>query len=52
MFLSGEKVLTPLMRPMVPMEIKSSRLMPVLSKRLAMYTTSRRFRVIRISRAF
>ena len=29
MFFSGEKVLTALMRPMVPMEIRSSMLMPV-----------------------
>ena len=42
---------THLMRPMVPMEIKSSTLAPGLSNFLAMYTTSRRLWGIRGSRA-
>lgn len=42
MFLSVRYVPTALINPMVPMEIKSSMLMPVFSNRLAMYTTSRR----------
>ncbi len=51
MFFSTRKVFTALMRPMVPMEIRSSTLAPGLSNFLAMYTTSRRLWVIRGSRA-
>ena len=36
MFLSARKVLMALMSPIVPMEIRSSMLMPVFSKRRAM----------------
>ena len=36
-FFSGEKVFTALIKPMVPMEMRSSRLMPVDSNFLAMY---------------
>ncbi len=52
MLRSGLKVLTAFMRPMLPMEIRSS--MPALddSNFLAMYTTSRRLWVISGSRAF
>ena len=42
MFLSGLKVWMALMRPIVPIEIRSSMWMPVFSNRRAMYTTSRR----------
>ena len=49
-FLSVRNVLMALIRPMVPMEIRSSMLMPVFSKRRAMYTTSRRFRSMRVCR--
>ena len=51
MFFSGEKVLTALISPMVPMEIKSS--VPALgdSNFLAIYTTSRRLWTISGSRA-
>ena len=51
MFLSSLKVFTALIRPMVPMEIRSSTLTPALSNRRAMYTTSRRFRSMRMFRA-
>lgn len=42
MFRSGQKVFTALIKPMVPMEIRSSTPMPVDSNLRAMYTTSRR----------
>ena len=51
MFLSARKVLMALMSPMVPMEIRSSMLMPVFSNRRAIYTTSRRFRSMSVCRA-
>ena len=51
MFLPDLKVFTALMRPMVPMEIRSSMLMPVFSKRLEMYTTRRRLCSISSCRA-
>ena len=44
MFLSVLKVEMAFMRPSVPIDIRSSIPMPVFSKRLAMYTTKRRFR--------
>ena len=50
-FFSGEKVFTALIKPMVPMEMRSSRLMPVDSNFLAMYTTSRRLWTISCCRA-
>ena len=51
MFLSGSKVFTALISPMVPMEIMSSMPAVELSNFLAMYTTSRRLCVISRSRA-
>ena len=45
------KVFTALISPMVPMEIRSSMLSPVFSKRLAMYTTRRRLCSMRSLRA-
>ena len=42
MFFSGRKVFTALIRPMVPMEIRSSVLAPGESNFRAIYTTSRR----------
>ena len=49
MFLSGLKVLMDLIRPMVPMDIRSSTPTPVLSNFFAMYTTSRRLCSIRMA---
>ncbi len=43
---AGSKLFTALMRPMVPMETRSSMPMPVLSNFRAMYTTRRRLRSI------
>ena len=51
MFLPDLKVFTALIRPMVPMEIRSSMLIPVFSKRLEMYTTRRRLCSISFCRA-
>lgn len=44
MFLPGSKVLMALIKPMEPMEIKSSMWIPVFSNLRATYTTSRRLR--------
>ena len=46
-FFTGLKVLIALISPMVPIEIKSSTLTPVLSNFFAIYTTSRRLCSIR-----
>ena len=51
MFLSALKVLIALIRPMVPMEIRSSTPTQVLSNFLAIYTTSRRLCSISRDRA-
>ena len=51
MFLSGSKEFTALIRPIAPMEIRSSMLMPVFSNLRDMYTTSRRLRSISVARA-
>ena len=51
MFLSGLKVFIPLIKPIVPMEIKSSTPTPVLSNFFAMYTTSLRLCSISIDLA-
>lgn len=50
-FLDASKVFTAFMRPIVPMEIRSSTVTPVFSNFLAIYTTSRRLCSIRAERA-
>ena len=48
-FLSGLKVFIAFIRPIVPIEIKSSTYMPVFSNFRAIYTTRRRFLSINVA---